>query len=79
MGRPMQVTLTINQTAHMFDLAPRIALPDAVRRHGAGCRHQEGLRPWPMRRLHAACGWPALPARLDKVLAGMIEAEREAQ
>ena len=53
------VTLQINGKGRELKLDPRVTLLDALREQLGPDRHQEGLRPRPVRRLHRPGRWPA--------------------
>ncbi len=52
----LPISLTINGEARELQVAPWTTLLDLLREHLRPDRHQEGLRPWPVRRLHRARG-----------------------
>ena len=53
------VTLRINGKEHDLRIDPRTTLLDCLRETSASHRHEEGLRPRPVRRLHGARQRPA--------------------
>jgi hypothetical protein len=57
-GTPVmtRVSLNVNGQARSLEVDTRTSLLDALRGTPASHRHQEGLRPRPVRRLHGDCG-----------------------
>ena len=55
------VTLQVNGLAHELVIDPRVSLLDALARPPAADRHEEGLQPGRVRRLHGAGGRRAHP------------------
>ena len=58
-GATLNFSLHVNGRDFALDLDPRTTLLDALREHLRPHRHEEGLRPRPVRRLHGAGQRPA--------------------
>ena len=58
-GAPMPVRLNVNGHDYDLMLEPRVTLLDALREYIGLDRHEERLRPRPVRRVHGACQRPA--------------------
>ena len=55
---PINVELQVNGVLHRLTLDPRTTLLDALREHLAHDGIQEGLRSWPVWRMHGVAGRP---------------------
>ena len=53
------ISVTVNGARQAITVDVRTTLLDCIRETRRTYRHQEGLRPRAMRRLHGACEWQA--------------------